>query len=73
MSNVESIFPSNNFDHVISKAKGVYDSALIIGYNHNGCLEIRGGGMVNGKQPVAKDWLFMIETFKFKLINGDYS
>lgn len=73
MNNVESIFPANDFDHVMECAKGDYESALIIGYNSSGALDVRGGGMINGKQPTVKDWLFMIEVFKFKLINGDYS
>ncbi len=53
-------------------AKGSYESALIIGYDKDGLLDVRGGGMISGKQPTLKDWLFMIEAFKLKLMNGDY-
>ena len=70
---ITDIFPANDFDHVTSKAKGNYEAAIIIGYDKNGFLDVRGGGMISGKQPTAKDWLFMIEVFKSKLINGDYS
>jgi len=28
--------------------------------------------MIEGKQPKTKDWLFMIESFKLKLLQGDY-
>ena len=72
MSKVESIFPANDFDHVAECAKGGYESALIIGYDKEGRLGVRGGGLISGKQPTVKDWLFMIEVFKSKLINGDY-
>lgn len=54
-------------------AKGNYESAMILGYNNDGVLDVRAGGLINGKQPTVKDWLFMVEVFKSKLINGDYS
>lgn len=74
MSNVKSIFPANDFDHVMDEAKGNYESALIIGYDTAGRLDVRAGGLTGfGNQPTAKDWLFMIEVFKSKLINGDYN
>lgn len=73
MSKVESIYPANEFDYVMGAAKDNYEAAIIIGYDKSGRLDVRGGGMINGKQPAAKDWLFMIESFKHKLINGDYS
>lgn len=72
MNKVSSIFPANDFDHVMDCAKRNYESALIIGYDKNGCLDVRGGGLISGKQPTVKDWLFMIESFKLKLVNGDY-
>ncbi len=73
MSKVESIFPANDFNHVMDCAKGRYESAIILGYDNNGVLDVRAGGLIDGKQPKVKDWLFMIEVFKSKLINGDYS
>lgn len=72
MNNIENIFPSNEFDYVMDCARDNYESALIIGYDKNGCLDVRGGGMISGRQPTMKDWLFMIEAFKLKLMNGDY-
>lgn len=72
MSKVESIFPANEFDHVMDCAKGNYESAIIIGYDKDGCLDVRGGGLISGRQPTQKDWLFMIETFKHKMLRGDY-
>lgn len=72
MSKVSSIYPSNDFDHVMNCAEGKYESALIIGYDKDGKLDVRGGGMISGKQPTIKDWLFMVEAFKLKLMNGDY-
>ena len=73
MSKIESIYPANDFNHVMEKAKGSYSAAIIIGYDKDGRLDVRGGGMIDGKQPAAKDWLFMVESFKQKLVNGDYS
>jgi hypothetical protein len=53
-------------------AKGNYESAIIIGYDKDGCLDVRGGGLISGRQPTQKDWLFMIEAFKHKMLRGDY-
>lgn len=72
MSKVTEIFPANDFDNVMDKAKENYSAAIIIGYDESGHLDVRGGGMIDGKQPVMKDWLFMIESFKHKLLKGDY-
>lgn len=72
MSNVRNIFPANNIDLVLENAKGSYESAIVIGYNRDGRLQIYGGGMIDGRQPTVKDWLFMVESFKLKLLNGDY-
>lgn len=72
MSKVENIFPANDFDHVVECAKGNYESAMILGYDKNGVLDVRSGGLISGKQPTVKDWIFMIEVFKTKLLNGDY-
>lgn len=73
MSKVTSIYPSNDFDHVMSEASNSYEAAIIIGYDKDGHLDVRGGGMIDGKQPTVKDWLFMVESFKAKLIRGDYT
>lgn len=70
--NITSIFPANDFDVVLDNAKDNYEYAIIIGYDKNGLLDVRAGGMNGHKQPTAKDWLFAIEQFKLKLLNGDY-
>ena len=72
MSKVVSIFPANDFAVVCDGAKKELEIGIIIGYTKEGTLEVFGGGLLDGKQPVAKDWLWLVETFKSKLINGDY-
>lgn len=72
MSNVTSIFPANNFRVVADSAANEIDVGIIIGYNKDGILSVFGGGLLYGRQPTCKDWLWMIETFKQKLIAGDY-
>ena len=73
MSNVTNIYPSNSFSHVSKASSKEIEVGIIIGYDKEGNLTIYGGGMLNNKQPTASDWLWMIETFKSKLIAGDYS
>lgn len=73
MDNVTSIFPANDFKQVCGNASQTLQTGLIIGYTPEGLLEVYGGGMIDGKQPVTKDWLWLVETFKQNLISGHYS
>lgn len=72
MGEVVSIYPANDFKVVAENASEAIECGIIIGYDSNGELAVFGGGMIDGKQPTAKDWLFMVATFQQKLINGDY-
>jgi len=54
-------------DSVLEKAVGNYDEVMIIGYDKKGELDVRATlGLEH------KDFLFMIEVFKLKLLSGDY-
>lgn len=55
-------------DTVLSKAIDSYESVLLIGYNKDGSLDVRASSNID-----HKDVLFLIELFKKKLLNGDYS
>jgi len=70
---VVEIFPANSFAVVADNAKKEIKCGIIIGYDENGALKVFGGGLIDGNQPLAKDWLWIIESFKAKLINGDYA
>jgi hypothetical protein len=55
-------------DNVLEQAMGVYDQVLVIGYDKDGNLEARATlGLKDGG-----DILWLVETFKHKLMNGDY-
>ena len=71
--NVVSIFPANDFQVVARNAGEEIEVGIIIGYSPDGALTIYAGGLLDGRQPTAKDWLWMIETFKAKMLAGDYS
>ncbi len=58
---------AQNPDHVLNEAKGEYESVLIIGYDKEGYMDIRASTNLT-----AKDISWLIDTFKHKLINGDY-
>ena len=71
MAEVVKFYPQNaaeKADNVIEQAMGLYDQVLIIGYDHDGkfdaraTLGLKGGG----------DVLWLIETFKHKLMSGDF-
>lgn len=71
-NNVIDIYPANDFAIVAENAAKEIEVGIIIGYSADGELTVYGGGMIDGRQPVCKDWLWMIESFKTKMINGDY-
>ncbi len=73
MGDVVSIFPANDFKVVANNAGEAIEVGIIIGYAPDGGLTIFAGGLLDGKQPTGKDWLWMIETFKAKMLNGDYA
>ncbi len=68
MDNVTQLRPADNPDTVLEKAKGELESVLIIGYDKEGCLDVRASLNID-----HSDILWMIERFKQKLICGDYS
>ena len=55
-------------DKVLSEAAGQFESVFVIGHDHNGELDARASLNLTYAQI-----LFLIETFKFKLLNGEYS
>lgn len=72
MDKVVSIFPADNFSVAAKNAAEELVVGMIIGYDKDGDLLVYGGGLLDGKRPVSKDWLWMAATFKAKLIAGDY-
>jgi len=55
-------------DVVLEEAKGQYQNVFIIGYDHDGLLDIRASLDFDCKSVV-----FAFEQFKLKLLNGDYA
>lgn len=71
MSNVTKLYQKNsaeNPDNVLEQSIGEYESVLIMGYDKEGYLDIRASTNLTQAQL-----LWMIERFKHKMINGDYS
>lgn len=54
-------------DTVLEKAKGVYTSVLIIGWDVDGNLDVR-----STTDLTAADSLFLASLFSSKLLKGDY-
>ena len=71
MAEVVKFYPQNaaeKADNVIEQAMGRYDQVLIIGYDHDGKFDARATlGLKDGG-----DVLWLIETFKHKLMSGDF-
>ncbi len=59
---------ADNPDSVLEQAVGEYESVIIIGWGKDGVLDPRAS--TNIKQA---DILWLIELFKTKMMNGDYS
>jgi len=73
MSNIENIFPANDFKVVCDNASKYIECGMIIGYSEDGEFLVFGGGILDGRQPVSRDWLWMASTFNQNLLNGDYN
>lgn len=54
-------------DTVLEKAKGVYTSVLIIGWDTDGVLDVR-----STTNLTSADCLFLASIFSRKLLDGDY-
>ena len=72
MSDVVKFYPADaakEADNVLEQAHGVYDQVLILGWDKSGDLDARATlGLKNGA-----DVLWLMETFKHKMLNGDFS
>lgn len=71
MGNVHKFYPRNAAEHadnVLEQAIGCYDQVLILGWDKNGHLDARATlGLKDGG-----DVLWLIESFKHKMLSGDY-
>lgn len=67
---VIKFYPRNaaeNPDNVLEQAVGEFSQVFLIGYNHDGYLEVRAS-----TNFTVRDIFFALDAFKFKLMNGDY-
>ncbi len=55
-------------DTVLEKAKDNYTSVLVIGWDKEGCLDVRSTNDLN-----QKDCLYLAQMFSNKLLNGEYA
>ncbi|QDP67520.1 MAG: hypothetical protein Unbinned5350contig1004_27 [Prokaryotic dsDNA virus sp.] len=53
---------------VLDKAKGDYNSVLIVGWDNQGCLDVRSTNNLD-----QKDCLYLAQMFTHKLLSGDYA
>jgi hypothetical protein len=71
MGQVVKFYPANaadDIDNVLEQSIGEFNQAVIIGWDKNGYLDVRSDTNLSGS-----DVLWLIEVFKQKLLNGDYS
>ena len=71
MTEIIKFYPSDaakNPDNVLEQALNIYEDVFIIGWDKEGRLDARSSLGLQGK-----DLLWLIEVFKKKLLNGDYS
>lgn len=59
---------AENADIVLELAIGAYDDVLILGWNKEGVLDARAN-----LKMTQREILWVIETFKMKLLRGDYA
>ena len=68
-SKVVRLYSKNeiNADSVLDTAEGAYDSVLVLGWDKHGLLDAAASSDLK-----HSDILWLIESFKMRLINGDY-
>lgn len=67
MQVVTPILPALSADPVLEKAVGQYQSVVVIGYNNEGELQAAASMNLRGHEI-----LWLVETFKLRLLNGEY-
>jgi hypothetical protein len=70
MSKVVRFYPreaAKDPDLVLEQAIGIYDRVVLVGYNKSGALDVRASLNFS-----TRDIFFAMETFRFKVLNGDY-
>lgn len=71
---IAQIFPADNFKSVCDNAGKEIEFGIIIGWDKDlGELTVFGGGTDDGRRPASKDWLWLVEVFKARLLAGDYN
>jgi hypothetical protein len=72
VSNVEKFYPadaSKNPDNVLEQALGAYSDCLVLGWDADGNFDARcSQGLADGG-----DMLWLLETFKAKLLDGEFN
>ena len=71
MSKVTKLYTKDaakNPDNVLEQAIGVYESVVILGYDKDGDMDVRASTNLSHEQV-----LWLIESFKLSLLDGDYS
>jgi hypothetical protein len=67
MSNVIKLRPALEPDEVLERAKGDFESVIVLGYDHNGDLDVRASLNIDHANV-----LWIIETFKLRLLGEAY-
>lgn len=70
MTDIIKLYPKNaaeNPDNVLEQAIDIYDCVLIMGWDKEGKLDCRASLNMDREALI-----FILELFKFKLLNGDY-
>lgn len=68
MGEVVDMNPASNPDTVLKEARGAFKEVLLLGYNHEGYMEVRA---TLGLAPKA-ELLMLVENFKHALMDGVY-
>ena len=72
MSNVVQMFPSDDFRFVADRAAEAVKGGVVIGFDEEGDMHIfRGGLSPNGIPLTDSQILWMVESFKTMLMNGE--
>ena len=66
--NIKELYPFDDFKNVVKEAEKETVCGVFIGLDKDGYIYGTGGGMHKGKRLSNQDALWLLETFKAKII-----
>ena len=69
--NVKELYPLDDFKNVVKEAEKETVCGVFIGFDKDGYIYGTGGGLYKGKRLTNQDALWLLETFKARIMDAN--